>query len=67
MNILGRVGVEDSECGSPKGSLPAANLDMSSKSPQLPSEGFGKGCNHFSNTLGVCGGLVEQSIPPYPP
>jgi len=66
MSIPGRVGGSP-ERESPKDPLPAANLDMSSRSPQLSSEGSGEGCCGWSNTLGVCGGLVEQPISPHPP
>jgi len=41
-NIAGRGSVEWSERESPRGPLPAANSDMSSRSPQLSSEGSGK-------------------------
>ena len=67
MSISGRVSVEHSELESPKRPLPAVNSDMSSRSPQLSSEGSEKGCDVWLNTPGACGGLAEQSTLPYPP
>jgi len=67
MNIPGRVNVEYSQHDNQKGPLPAANLDMSSKSPQSPSGGWRNGCDDLLNTLGAWGESAKQPIPPHLP